>query len=341
MKCIRWGVLGAGSISHRFVAGLEHVEGAELVAVSGRDPNRLAAFAAKHGVDADRCYASPEDDGVRAHERLLADDGVDAVYIALPHGLHEAWSRRAMQDGKAVLCEKPATLCEAEAQGIARAARESRMLFMEAMKPRFTPVRARVRDLLDSGELGVVTGIDVVHRLYYGEHLGGYLLDSRQGGTLYDLGCYGVGWVEDLLGDDVAVERVDVDWIEGRGGAPVDIAEEARLVVDGVPVHLDFSGTSREYRVECRIDCERGSILIPMFHRPSELTIVRGRGCSQIEELPLEVDDFYGEITHFCELVRAGAEESPIMPIASTVRIARMIDAVRAAWGPDAPHRRG
>ena len=45
MECIRWGILGAGSIAHRFAAALERVEGAELVAISGRNAERLSAYA--------------------------------------------------------------------------------------------------------------------------------------------------------------------------------------------------------------------------------------------------------------------------------------------------------
>ena len=88
MECIRWGILGAGSIAHRFAAALERVEGAELVAISGRNAERLSAYAEKHRVDMGKCYASASDNGWKAHERLLLDDDVDAVYIALPHGLH-------------------------------------------------------------------------------------------------------------------------------------------------------------------------------------------------------------------------------------------------------------
>lgn len=334
MECIRWGILGAGSIAHRFAAALERVEGAELVAISGRNAERLSAFAEKHRVDMGKCYASASDNGWKAHERLLLDDDVDAVYIALPHGLHATWSCRALSAGKAVLCEMPAVLAGAQADEVARAARESGALFMEAMKPRFTPVRSRVHELLDSGELGAVASVDVAHSLDYGELRDSYLLDSDQGGTLYDLGCYGVAWTEDILAGDVAVERAEVRWIEGRGGSSVDIADEVRLRIGDVPVRLDFSGDSQTYKVECRIDCERGTILVPMFHRPSSLVVTRGTGGPMIEDMPLVVDDFYGEIAHFCGLIRSGKSESPIMPLASTVRTAQIIDAIRAAWGP-------
>lgn len=333
MGRIRWGIIGAGTIAHRFAAALEHVDDAVLTAVSGRNPKRLAQFAREHSVDDGLCYSSAGDDGAAAHQRLIENPDIDAVYIALPHGMHAEWACRALRAGKSVLCEKPAVLSEAEALRIERAAHESKTLFMEAMKPRFTPARSCVRELVEGGELGAVLEMDVTHRLDYGSHLGGYLIDPLQGGTLYDLGCYGIGWIDDLLVGDAEVERVDVRWIDGAGGAPVDIAETARLSVGGVPVRLDFAGDSGDYNVECRIRCERGAIAVPMFHRPSSLVIERDGCTARTVDIPLEVDDFYGEIAHFCSLIRGGAAESPIMPPASTVRIARIIDAVREAWG--------
>lgn len=333
MSEIRWGIMGAGAIAYRFAAALEHVEGARLVAVSGRNVARVAAFAEQHPVAAGRCYVSEDDGGAAAHERLVADADVDAVYLALPHGLHAEWACKLLHAGRAVLCEKPAVLSATEALRVAEAARESGGLFVEAMKPRFTPVREHVKRLLDSGELGRIISIDVTHRLEYGDQQGRYLLDPVQGGTLYDLGCYAVAWVEDLLAGEAEDVCAGVRWVAGNDGSAVDIADEVHARIGGVPVHLDFAGDSEEYRVQCVIRCERGDVVIPMFHRPSSL-VLRCDGVEEVLDLPLEVDDFYGEVAHVCELMRVGASESPVMPLDATVRCASIIDAIRGAW-PD------
>lgn len=338
MAGLRWGIMGAGGIARRFARSLGHVEGASLVALSGRSAVRLDSFAAEFPVDARRRYVSAEDGGERAHQMLVDDPDVDAVYLSLPHGMHERWACRLLRAGKAVLCEKPAVLSAEEAGRVVSAARESGSLFVEAMKPRFMPVRARVRELLASGELGEIRGIEVVHRLDYGDLEGGYLLDPVQGGTLYDLGCYGVAWAENLLGGAIQVDDVRTRWMVASDGSAVDIADEADLRIGGVPVHFDFAGDAGEYRVECRVTCERGEVSIPMLHRPTGFTVHRfdgpdsSRTAGECIEAPLAVDDFYDEISHTCELIRRGESESPIMPLSSTVRTARIIDAVRAAW---------
>ena len=278
MAGLRWGIMGAGGIARRFARSLGHVEGASLVALSGRSAVRLDSFAAEFPVDARRRYVSAEDGGERAHQMLVDDPDVDAVYLSLLHGMHERWACRLLRAGKAVLCEKPAVLSAEEAGRVVSAARESGSLFVEAMKPRFMPVRARVRELLASGELGEIRGIEVVHRLDYGDLEGGYLLDPVQGGTLYDLGCYGVAWAEDLLGGAIQVDDVRTRWMVASDGSAVDIADEADLRIGGVPVHSDFAGDAGEYRVECRVTCERGEVSIPMLHRPTGFTVHRFDG---------------------------------------------------------------
>lgn len=370
MDKVRWGILGAGGIAHRFARALEHVDDASLVAISGRNAARLDEFAAEYPVEPHKRYVSDEDNGEGAHQMLVDDPDIDAVYLALPHGLHEVWACRLLEAGKAVLCEKPATLSAKQAQHVVDVARTNKALFVEAMKPRFMPVRARVHEILASGELGAICRLKVVHRLDYGDLGDSYLFDPVQGGTLYDIGCYGVAWAEDLLAGEIEVKRAEVEWLPVAGGlradiaegsrldatdfsradaaegSRVDIAEKAQLNIGGIPVSFDFAGNSKDYCVELCITCEHGKICMPMFHRPQGFTVKHFDAVEDsIEnyaeehiEAPLAVDDFYDEVAHACALIREGACESPLMSLDSSVRVAQIIDAIRAALPLHAEH---
>ena len=164
---VRWGILGAGHISHRFASSLKKVDGARLVAAAGRTPAHVEEFCQAFSIDAAHGHASVDDNGNAAYDALIADPDVDAIYLALPHGIHTRWACRALRAGKAVLCEKPAVLSEEEALSIASTSRERGVLFMEAMKNRFCPMRTRVKDLLASGELGRIVSIESVQKLDY------------------------------------------------------------------------------------------------------------------------------------------------------------------------------
>lgn len=332
METIRWGIMGAGNIAHRFAASLAHIEGCELVALAGRSSEKLSAFAQEFPVPPERRYADSDNNGEAAYRRLVEDSDVDAVYVALPHGMHAFWACELLRAGKAVLCEKPATVSGDEARLVADTARATGSLFMEAMKTRFMPARDRVKDVLASGELGAITSLTCVHRIDYGEPPSAYLLDPAQGGCLLDLGCYDVNWVCDLLGGPVTVEDVDVEWRAASDGVSrVDWADDVRLAADGVPVHLDLAGGSTDYEAYALIECERGQIEVPMLHRPLSLIVRRTNREDERIDAPC-IDDFHGEIAHFCDLLRSGATESPVMPLAATVRNAQVIDAITAAW---------
>lgn len=324
---VRWGVLGAGRISHRFASSLQAVDGARLVAAAGRTPLHVDEFCDTFSVDACHRYASLDGRGEAAYDALIADPDVDAIYLALPHGMHARWACRALRAGKAVLCEKPAVLCEGEAHSIAAASHEHGTLFMEAMKNRFCPLRDRVRELLASGELGCITSIESVQKLDYGEQPSRYLLDPTQGGCLYDMGCYAVGWIEDLLPGDAVVLSRDVRWREVPDGR-VDWADDVRMGIVGVPVHLVCDGKA-DYESHLTIACEKGSLEVERLHRPERAFVRFDDGRELAIDAPFEVDDFYGEVLHATRLVRAGELESPVMSIAATQRCARIVDAIR------------
>lgn len=337
MGAIRWGIMGAGNIAHRFAASLGRVEGCELAAIAGRSAVKLDSFAREFPVPPERRYADADGEGEGAYRSMVADPELDAVYLSLPHGMHARWACELLRAGKAVLCEKPATVSQAEARRVAECARETGSLFMEAMKMRFMPARDRVYELLASEELGAVTALTCVHRIDYGAPPAAYLLDPAQGGCLLDLGCYDVSWMCDLLDDPVSVESADVSWravnapLPDGSSARVDWSDDVRLTAGGVPVHLDLSGGASEYDAHALIECEHGEIEIPMLHRPLSLLVRRAGAPDERVDAPCP-DDFHGEIAHFRDLMRTGANESPVMPLAVTVRNARVIDAIRAAW---------
>ena len=107
---LRWGILGAGGIARRFAREVPTHSSGQVVAVGSRDTGRTraAAFAKRHGIE--RSHAS--------YEELVADDGVEAVYVATPHSEHRAHALLAIEAGKHVLVEKAFTRNAAEASGV-------------------------------------------------------------------------------------------------------------------------------------------------------------------------------------------------------------------------------
>ena len=90
---IHWGILGAGSIAHKFATDLANLADAKLLAIGSRDAGRAQAFAQKHG--GERAYGS--------YAELVHDPDVDVIYVATPHPFHKAHTILCLEHGKAVL----------------------------------------------------------------------------------------------------------------------------------------------------------------------------------------------------------------------------------------------
>lgn len=319
---IRWGIVGAGAIARRFAASLGQVEDACLVAASCRSAEKAAAFLAE----------VPCAEGARAygnHADLLGDSEVDAIYLALPHSMHAEWALRAFEAGKAVLCEKPAVLSAEEMRAVADGAERSGVLFMEAMKARFVPAYEQVLAALPAiGPVRRVAASLCNDMMAEVEGAGTYHLADEPGcGVLYDCGIYCASWIEALVSGPYELVGLDARM---RGRADVYVRAEVRGSTD-CTAELECAFDEKKPRTAV-IEGERGRIVVEELHR-SQRAVVEAAGAEPYAiEAPYVVDDFYGEIVHFCELYRAGATESPVMPLAASIRCAELIDVIRAGF---------
>lgn len=317
---IRFGILGAGNIAHRFAASLAHEEGAQLVAASCRSTEKAQAF----------LLEVPHADGARAYgsyDELLADPAIDAIYLALPHAYHKQWAIRALQAGKAVLCEKPAMLTAQEMREVAEVARTCGVLFMEAMKPRFAPLYAQVMEAIE--ELGPLTCVDATlcnDMLGLVDGTGTYHMTPGPGaGVMLDCGIYCASWLEELCPGTPALVSVEGELKDG-----IDTYVDARFDCAGIEARLECAFDRAKPRT-CTIVGERGRIVVDELHRPTRATLYAEGVEPRVLEAPYEVDDFFGEIHHFVQLVEQGATESPLMTLEDSARCAQLLDAIRSA----------
>ncbi|NOY56511.1 MAG: Gfo/Idh/MocA family oxidoreductase [Actinobacteria bacterium] len=204
---VRWGVLGTGSIARdRVIPALQGAERCDLVAIASRSSARANSVATRFAIP--RAYGS--------YEELLADPGIDVVYLPLPNNLHGVWTKKAADAGKHVLCEKPIALTSVEAQEVAAHCADRTVLVMEAFMYRFHPAWIAVRELVGDGSIGRITDVGIWFS-FRSTKAGDYRLDfGAGGGALYDVGCYAVNVARMLLGDDPlrvhGAARVHPEW---------------------------------------------------------------------------------------------------------------------------------
>lgn len=227
---LRVGILGAASIAPPgIVWPAAKMADVVVVAVAARDEARAKSFAQRHGIP--KVYSS--------YEALLADPGIDAIYIPLPNGLHFRWTVLALKAGKHVLCEKPLASNAAEVKEMITAAKAANKVLMEAFHYRFHPVAMRMQRIVQSGELGQIRKIETEGQLpwFFASdndirlNCGGSE-PQLAGGALMDIGCYAVNCMRLLGGRPETV--LDATASEAfRPGSGVDERMEARLRLPG------------------------------------------------------------------------------------------------------------
>src|SRR3954465_13159631 len=148
MERLRWGLIGAGDIAKRRIApGLRDLPNCELVSVSRSRSELAESFAKEFGVR--KWFADWRD--------LIADDEIDAVYIATPVFLHAEQAIAAANAGKHVLCEKPMALNVTECDKMIGACLANDVKFGIAYYRRFYPAIERAKQIICSGEMGKVS----------------------------------------------------------------------------------------------------------------------------------------------------------------------------------------
>lgn len=203
-EAVCWGVLGAANIAiKKVIPGMQRCALSRVAAIASRDVNKAQHAARSLGIP--RAYAS--------YEELLADPEIEVVYIPLPNHLHVAWTMRAAEAGKHVLCEKPIALSASDARTLLAVRDRSGIQIGEAFMVRTHPQWLRVRQMVQEGRIGelrLITG----HFSYYKRDPEN--IRSRVeygGGALLDIGCYPVNigrWLFDSEPTEV-IAKVERD----------------------------------------------------------------------------------------------------------------------------------
>ncbi|KAI0313880.1 hypothetical protein OF83DRAFT_1139430 [Amylostereum chailletii] len=150
---LRFGLLGASRIAvNAVITPAKSHPGVVIVAVSSRDKVKADQYAKKHAIQT--VYS-----GQDAYQKLIDDPAVDIIYNALPNGLHFEWTMRALRGGKHVLLEKPCADTAEEARKMFEYAASKNLVLLEGYHHRFHPAIQRIKEIVDSGELGKIKSV--------------------------------------------------------------------------------------------------------------------------------------------------------------------------------------
>jgi uncharacterized protein (UPF0303 family) len=139
-----------------------------------------------------------------------------------------------------------------------------------------------------------------------------------------DCGIYCASWLEELTATQPTLERIYATQTKSY-----DVYVDAHLCADAVEMQLECAFDRRKPRNAVLMGT-KGKIIIEELHRPQAFVLQPTDAAPQRFEIPYEVDDFYGEITHFVQCLEQGLTESPLMSLAASIRCAEILDTIRA-----------
>lgn len=320
MRTFNWAILGLGHIARKFAEDLAHVPQARLHAVASRSLTKAQAFAADFGV----AHA------VGSYEELLAVPDLDAVYIATPHSEHHAHTLLCLRAGLPVLCEKAFALNASQAQDMVRVARERGVFLMEAFWTRFFPAIAQALEVVWAGTIGEVKHLTANFGFAAPYQPEGRLFNpALAGGSLLDIGVYPLFISQLFLGAPTAVRAVSTPT-----GTGVDLnCAVALAYADGATASL-FSTLAAPTDNHCVLYGTKGQLrLSGRFHAPSGVQVQLLDQDAAEMPYPTAGYGYHYEAAHVQECLAQGLLESPLLPLAFSLELMELLDAVRSQIG--------
>lgn len=322
MSTVRWGILGAAKFAREFMARAIHAaEGAEFAALATSSAEKAAPFQAfAPGITVHESY-----------EALLADPSIDAVYIPLPNHMHVAWTLKALEAGKHVLCEKPMTLKAAEFDQLIAARDRTGLLAAEAYMILHHPQYARAKELIGEGAIGELRHVDA-YFTFNNEWDEGNIRNKPEtgGGGLRDIGVYTFGSARFVTGEepteithaDLTLEN-DVDVI-ARVGARFPGFSYAAFVSMRLynRQHICFHGSGGSITLTCPYNSNA-------FDQ-AELVLEEPGGVRTVERWT-GVNQYVLQVEAFCRSVRDGTPYA--CPLEFSRGTQEMMDQVFAKGG--------
>ena len=223
--------------------------------------------------DAARLQTNADAFGLQACPTVadLLSSGVDAVVVASETSLHADLVEQAAASGKPIVVQKPLALTIQQADRIVAAVDKANVPFTMAWQMRVDPQNVRIKELLDSGEMGKVLQVRRRHAL--ATHLWPTFVDLWHNKPEFN---------RDIWADDAAHPIDFLHWLLGR---PETVTAELTTLLDqrvrndnGIAIYRYPGGPLAEvvcsftcgaHENTTEVVCEKGTIIQNFGDGPS------------------------------------------------------------------------
>lgn len=200
---IKWGIISTAKIGTKHVIpAMQKCELAEIAGIASR--NQSSAKETAQGLGVSKFYGS--------YEALLEDPEIDAIYNPLPNHMHFEWTKKAIEAGKHVLCEKPLVLKSEQVKELIKLRDKHQVKVGEAFMVHTHPQWTGAIDKIKSGELGQLKVVQGFFSYYNIDENNIRNISEYGGGSLWDIGCYTVHTSRYAFGEEPARVMAAIDF---------------------------------------------------------------------------------------------------------------------------------
>ena len=150
---VKWGIIGLGNIAFEFAKSFYNSDNADLIAAASTSNEKLIKFKQNFNIEKENLYNS--------YQKLLENEDIDIVYIALPNSFHFEWILKAIEKNKNILVEKPAFVSLKEAEIIFNHKNLKNIFFGEGYMYRYHPQISEMIKIIKSGGIGKLISMEL------------------------------------------------------------------------------------------------------------------------------------------------------------------------------------
>lgn len=313
MDKFRWAYIGCGSIAHTTAKELIQTDDNEIVAVWNRTKSKAEDFAKEYG---GTVYDTAEE--------AINAQGVEAVYVNVNGDKHAEYTKLSIKNNTPVLCEKPFAVNEIVTKEVFDYAAEKDVYVSEAMWTWHNETAWKVKEWVQSGEIGDIQSIDCAFEVPLLENSTNPRLTTPEmlGGALMDLGVYNIRYCYELFG---IPEKIECE----ANMHEVDYSEKITFEYPDFKANM-FVSMEKDGDHFFEIRGTKGSIYVPKFHMAKEATLK-----TNDTEETFKIDDLlYGkQFSNVAAEIRAGRKEGEKIPAKSTIEVMSLLDECRRQMG--------
>jgi predicted dehydrogenase len=196
-KKIGYCIVGLGRISmNEFMPGVKISKDSKIVALVSGQRDKAERIADEYEVQHNAIY------NYQNYDSIHDNPAIDAVYIALPNGMHAEYTIRGAKAGKHVLCEKPMANSVKECEQMIAACKQADRKLMIAYRCQYEPTNLKAIELLRQGYAGKLQIMSSSNG--FNIHAGEWRLNKKMagGGPLVDMGIYSIQAMRYLTGEE-------------------------------------------------------------------------------------------------------------------------------------------